>query len=55
MDSNTYVVPASGDNYTHTIILLHGCDTIASESVEEFFESQASDQPRLRDIFPAIQ
>ncbi|PVH86037.1 alpha/beta-hydrolase [Cadophora sp. DSE1049] len=59
MDSNAYVVAPSGapsgERHTHTIILLHGRDSIASEFAEELFESQASDGRTLREIFPTVK
>jgi lysophospholipase II len=47
----TYVVLPLAD-HTHTAIFLHGRDSTAVEFAEEFFESQASDERTLREIFP---
>lgn len=41
--------------HTHTIILLHGRDSNASDFKTDFFESQASDDRYLTDIFPTIK
>lgn len=41
--------------HTHTIILLHGRDSNASDFKTDFFESQASDDRYLTDIFPSIK
>lgn len=38
--------------HTHTVILLHGRDSTATEFTEEFFESQASDDRTLPEMFP---
>ncbi|KAK2598486.1 hypothetical protein N8I77_011899 [Diaporthe amygdali] len=55
-----YVVdPLDGHHHTHTIIFLHGRDSINDEFAGELFESEASEpagQPRtLRDLFPTIR
>ncbi|KAK8216754.1 hypothetical protein M8818_001717 [Zalaria obscura] len=42
-------------SHTHTIILLHGRDSVAKEFADEFFESQASDGRTLPEIFPTIK
>ncbi|KAH6675149.1 Alpha/Beta hydrolase protein [Halenospora varia] len=41
--------------YTHTIILLHGRDSDAVEFANEFFESQASNDLTLPEIFPSVK
>ena len=41
--------------HTHTVIFLHGRDSTASEFAPEFFESQASDDRTLLEIFPGIR
>lgn len=41
--------------HTHTVIFLHGRGSNASEFVADFFESQASDERCLQDIFPQIR
>jgi lysophospholipase-2 len=41
--------------HTHPIIFLHGRNSLASEFAEEFFESQASDDRTLQEIFPTIK
>jgi len=54
MENAAHIVDPSGD-HTQTIILLHGRDSIASEFAEEFFESQASDDRTLLEIFPTTR
>jgi lysophospholipase-2 len=41
--------------HTHTIILLHGRDSTAAEFASEFFESQASDNLTVPEIFPSFK
>lgn len=41
--------------HTHTFILLHGRESTASEFASEFFESQASDDRTLPEIFPSVK
>lgn len=48
-------VAAPSKQHTHTIILLHGRDSTASEFASEFFESQASDDLTLPETFPSIK
>lgn len=49
-----YVVqPAT--THSHTIIMLHGRDSFASEFAEEPFESQASDSRTLPQIYPSFK
>ncbi|TVY15033.1 Acyl-protein thioesterase 1 [Lachnellula arida] len=48
-------VVAPTQEHTHTIILLHGRDSTASEFASEFFESQASDDRTLPEIFPTFK
>ncbi|OAK98229.1 alpha/beta-hydrolase [Phaeosphaeriaceae sp. SRC1lsM3a] len=43
------------DTHTHTIILLHGRGSNATEFASEFFESQASDDKFLGQIFPTYK
>ncbi|KAF1984131.1 alpha/beta-hydrolase [Aulographum hederae CBS 113979] len=45
--------PAS--SHTHTVIFLHGKNNTASEFAEEIFESQASDDRTLPEIFHSIK
>ena len=54
MENVTHIVAPRRD-HTHTIILLHGRDSIASEFASEFFESQASDDRTLPEIFPTTR
>ncbi|TAQ90046.1 hypothetical protein B7494_g1645 [Chlorociboria aeruginascens] len=54
MENTAYIVAPRRD-HTQTIILLHGRDSIASEFAEEFFESQASDDRTLLEIFPTTR
>lgn len=46
--------PSSAE-HTHTIILLHGRDSSAHEFAAEIFESQASDERTLPEIFPNVK
>ncbi|KAH7357268.1 Alpha/Beta hydrolase protein [Rhexocercosporidium sp. MPI-PUGE-AT-0058] len=55
MENPPHVVAPPGGDHTQTIILLHGRDSIASEFAEEFFESQASDDRMLLEIFPTTR
>ena len=48
-------VVSPSKRHTHTIILLHGRDSTASEFASEFFESQASDDLTLPETFPSIK
>lgn len=41
--------------HTHTVILLHGRDSSATEFAEEFLESQTSDGRYLPEIFPTVK
>jgi lysophospholipase-2 len=50
-----HVVAPRVDKHTHTFILLHGCDGLAPEFTEEFFESQASDDRTLPETFPTVK
>lgn len=56
---NHIVEPADGHAHSHTIIFLHGRDSIAAEFASELFESEASeptDKPRtIRDLFPTVR
>lgn len=52
--SNTFVVQPT-EAHTHTVIFLHGRDSVASEFAEEFFESQASDERTILSIYPSIK
>ncbi len=54
MENATHIVAPHRD-HTQTIILLHGRDSIASEFAEEFFESQASDNRTLPEMFPTTR
>lgn len=43
MESNTHICgPAQGQPHTHTIIFLHGRDSVAHEFADELFESEGS-------------
>ncbi|KAN0099690.1 alpha/beta-hydrolase [Hyaloscypha variabilis] len=55
METTTHTVPQQSDNHSHTIILLHGRDSIASEFACEFFESQAGDGQTLPQVFPTFK
>ncbi|TVY46040.1 Acyl-protein thioesterase [Lachnellula subtilissima] len=48
-------VVAPTREHTHTIILLHGRDSNASEFASEFFESQASNDQTPPKIFPTFK
>lgn len=48
-------VVAPSKRHTHTVILLHGRDSTASEFASEFFESQASDNLTLPETFPSFK
>jgi len=52
MSVNT-VLPSG--SHTHTIIFLHGRDSNADEFAAELFESQATDDRTLPEIFPSIK
>ncbi|KAK7528742.1 Alpha/Beta hydrolase protein [Phyllosticta citriasiana] len=41
--------------HSHTVIFLHGRDSTALEFAGEFFESQASDDKTLQEIFPGFK
>ncbi|KAG6364265.1 hypothetical protein INS49_005864 [Diaporthe citri] len=53
------VGPAEGHAHTHTIIFLHGRDSVSAEFASELFESEASEprgKPRtFRDLFPTVR
>jgi predicted esterase len=51
----TFHVVASREKHSHTIIFLHGRESTASEFASEFFESQASDDRTLPEIFPTVK
>jgi len=55
MGSTIHTVAPLSDSHSHTVILLHGRDSVASEFAEEFFESQATDDRTLPEIFPSIK
>jgi lysophospholipase-2 len=46
---------APSQEHTHTIIFLHGRDSIATEFQSELFESQASDDRTFQEIFPTYK
>lgn len=48
---NIHVIEPT-NKHTHTFILLHGRDSNATEFAADFFESQASDDRTLLEIFP---
>lgn len=48
-------IVAPRDRHTHTVIFLHGRDSLAEEFASEFLESQASDQRYFQDIFPTFK
>lgn len=50
-----FIAPRGGHTHTHTIILLHGRDSNASEFAKDFLESQASDDRTFPEIFPGIK
>jgi predicted esterase len=54
MSAITHVVQPT-EQHTHTIILLHGRGSNATEFASEFFESQDSDGCFLTDIFPGFK
>lgn len=49
-----YVLPPT-TTHSHTIIMLHGRDSVASEFAQELFESQASDSRTLPQIYPGVK
>ncbi|RYP53442.1 hypothetical protein DL768_001587 [Monosporascus sp. mg162] len=53
------VGPAEGHKHTHTVIFLHGRDSVAEEFADEFFESEASGPETgdriLLGLFPTIR
>ncbi len=55
METITHTVPPQGENHSHTIILLHARDSIASEFASEFFESQVGDGQTLLQVFPTFK
>lgn len=55
MENAIHIVAPLADKHTHTVILLHGRDSLAAEFAEEFFESQASDDRTLPEIFPTVK
>ena len=48
-------IVAPTERHTHTIILLHGRESIASEFASDFFESQTSDERTLPEILPNVK
>lgn len=48
-------VVAPTKQHTHTVILLHGRDSTASEFASDFFESQDSNDLTLPESFPCIK
>jgi len=48
-------VVAPTAKHSHTIIFLHGRESTASEFAAEFFESQASNDRTLPEIFPSVK
>ena len=54
VEESLHIVPAR-EKHTHTIILLHGRQSTASEFASEFFESQASDDRTLPEVFPTVK
>jgi lysophospholipase-2 len=54
MSEHIYSIEPS-DTHTHTVILLHGRGSNAIELASEFFESQASDDRFLSQIFPTYK
>ncbi|KAK7536095.1 Alpha/Beta hydrolase protein [Phyllosticta citribraziliensis] len=49
-----YILNPSAE-HSHTVIFLHGRDSTAPEFAVEFFESQASDDKTLPEIFPSFK
>ena len=54
MENPAHIVAPEGQ-FTQTIILLHGRDSTATAFAEEFFESQASNDRTLLEIFPTTR
>lgn len=57
MESNptTHIVPPLNGAHTHTMILLHGRDSNALDFAPELFESQASNDLTLPQLFPTAK
>ena len=55
MEGTSHIMAPLEGKHTHTIIFLHGRDSTSSEFAEEFFESQASDDRTLPQIFPTVK
>nr|POE51641.1 acyl-protein thioesterase 1 [Quercus suber] len=55
IDHSTMEIHPASATHTHTIILLHGRDSIAAEFAAEFLESQASDARTLPERFPHVK
>lgn len=51
---NEFVVEPT-ETHTHTVIMLHGRDSTASDFADEFFESRASDDRTLPQIYPGVR
>ncbi|KAK3680931.1 hypothetical protein LTR37_021032 [Vermiconidia calcicola] len=49
------VQPQPSSRHEYTVVFLHGRDSCASEFAPEFFESQASDDRTLPEIFPQVK
>lgn len=55
MENAPRIVMPLSTSHTHTIIFLHGRDSIASEFGSETFESQASDGRTLPEVYPTVK
>jgi lysophospholipase II len=53
--TNSPYVVATAKEHTYIVTFLHGRDSAATEFADEFFESQASDNRTLPEIFPAFK
>ncbi|KAK8251745.1 phospholipase/Carboxylesterase [Phyllosticta capitalensis] len=49
------ITPRATHSHTHTVIFLHGRDSVAPEFAKELFESQASNDQTLLEIFPGFK
>ena len=45
----------STERHRHTVIFLHGRDSLADELAEDFFLSKSSDDRTLAEIFPTVK
>ncbi|KAB2581288.1 Acyl-protein thioesterase 1 [Lasiodiplodia theobromae] len=49
------IEPSNASQHTHTIIFLHGRDSLVADFQSELFESQASDGRHLQDLLPGFK